>query len=266
MRKIVLTLCVISLLSGCDMFDYHPYDTRFGGETDINAHHISEIESTLANKDTIRIALISDTHEWYSDMIDVIDDINSRDSIDFVIHLGDLTDDGTTREFQWARDKLDKLQKPYVALIGNHDFLGTGDDVFETMFGKLDYSFIAGRVKFICLNTNATEYDYLAAVPIFDFLESERVADSSRFDRTVLCMHARPYSDQFNNNVAKAFEHYVQSLPGIMFCVNGHDHSVQETQIFNDGITYYGVDCANHRHYAIVTITPKSYHYEVISF
>lgn len=266
MRKIVFAAFFLGMLSGCDMFDYHPYDTRFDGETDINAHHIAQIERDCANRDTLRVALMSDTHEWYGDMIDEINDINARDSIDFVIHLGDFTDGGTTREYEWARDKMSLLKKPYIALIGNHDFLGTGDSVFETMFGALDFSFIAGRVKFICLNTNATEYDYLAAVPNFDFLESEMVTDTTLFDRTVLCMHARPYSDQFNNNVAKAFSHYVRNLPGIMFCVNGHDHSVEEEQLFDDGITYYGVDCASHRHYAIVTITPNAYQYEVISF
>lgn len=75
-----------------------------------------------------------------------------------------------------------RLNKPYVVLIGNHDFLGTGDQVWKKMFGtELDFSFIAARIKFICVNTNATEYDYMAAVPNFDYMQQQFHADSANF-------------------------------------------------------------------------------------
>ena len=118
------------------------------------------------------------------------------------MHGGDLTDCGTTKEYIWQRDRLARLKVPYVALIGNHDFLGTGNETYSVMYGKMDFSFIAGRIKFVCLNTNATEYDYLAAVPNLDYMEEQHTADSALFDRSVVCMHARPYCEQFNNNVA----------------------------------------------------------------
>ena len=35
-------LCLF--MSGCEMIDYHPYDVRINGETDVNAHNIAEIE------------------------------------------------------------------------------------------------------------------------------------------------------------------------------------------------------------------------------
>ena len=54
----------------------------------------------------------------------------------------------------------------------------------------MDFSVVAGRVKFICLNTNATEYDYIAAVPNFDFMEEEITAHNDDSDATVVCMHA----------------------------------------------------------------------------
>ena len=44
---------------------------------------------------------------------------------------------------------------PYVGLIGNHDCLGTGEETFRIVFGDPNFSFIAGRIKFVCLNTNA---------------------------------------------------------------------------------------------------------------
>ncbi len=259
-------LTVAAALAMCGCFDTHPYDVDFDGDRHINERQISEIERRCADRDTLRVALISDTHLWHSDARDEVDDINRRGNIDFVIHLGDLTDTGTTREFEWSRDILNRLQVPYVALIGNHDFLGTGNQTYSSMFGAVDFALIAARVKFVCLNTNATEYDYMAAVPNFDFMEEQFVKDSARFDRTVVLMHAVPYSDQFNNNVCKAFRRYLDYFPGLMCCVYGHDHSDTEGNIYGDGLTFYAVDCAKHRNYRIMTITPEGYEMEKIRY
>ena len=37
-----------------------------------------------------------------------------------------MSDFGLTKEFLWQRDIMNGLHVPYVALIGNHDCLGTG--------------------------------------------------------------------------------------------------------------------------------------------
>lgn len=256
------------LLSSCSggVFDTHPYDVDISGETGINARQMSVIESKFANKDTLRVAFISDTHLWLSDAKDQVEDVNRRKNIDFVVHCGDLTDTATEVEFEWSRDILSDLNYPFVALIGNHDFLGTGDQTYEVMYGPMDFSFIAGRVKFLCLNTNATEYDYLAAIPNFDWMEEEMTKDSDRFERTVIIMHAPPYSDQFNNNVCKAFRRYLDYFPGLMCCVYGHNHDDTVSDFYNDGLIFYGIDCAQHRNYRILTITPDGYEMEQIRF
>ena len=254
----------VILMTGC--FETHPYDVKFDGEKYINKRHTKEIEQRFANRDTLRIAFISDTHLWHSDARDQVDDINRRGDIDFVIHLGDITDTGTSKEFEWSREILDGLHMPYVVLIGNHDFLGTGNQTYSLMFGDVDFSFIAARVKFVCLNTNASEYDYMAAVPNFDFMEEEFTRDSALFSRTLVLMHAAPYSDQFNNNVCKAFRRYLDYFPGLMCCLYGHDHTDDNNDIYNDGLTFYAVDCAKHRKYRIMTITPDGYEMEDISY
>lgn len=254
------------LVSCVDGFETHPYDVDFDGEREINVRQTAEIERLFGGRDTLRVAFISDTHGWYRQTRDEIASLNARQDIDFVVHCGDLTDTGTSKEYEWIRDLLGGLRYPYVALIGNHDFLGTGDRAYRVMYGAMDFSFIAGGVKFVCVNTNATEYDYLAAVPNFDYLETEIVKDSARFDRTIVVMHAPPYSDQFNNNVAKAFRRYLDFFPGLMCCVYGHNHTDDVLDLYGDGLLFYGIDCAEHRNYRVFTITPDGYEVEQVFF
>lgn len=265
--RLLFLLILGTLFISCDeVFDVHPYDVNFKGETGINLKQIDVIEKRFKDRDKLTVAFISDTHGWYSHSCDEIDNLNNRDDIDFVIHCGDLTDSGLTMEYKRARDLLGRLQVPYVALIGNHDFLGMGAQSYEVMFGDMDFSFIAGRIKFVCLNTNATEYDFMAAVPNFDYMETEFTTDLESFDRTVIVMHAPPYSDQFNNNVCKAFRRYLDFFPGLMCCVYGHNHHVEQGEIYDDGLMFYGVDCAKNRSYRIFTFTADGYEQELIDY
>lgn len=267
-KTCIISICCLFSLEACDkVFDVHPYDVNVDGEKLVNAANIQKIEEAVKDKDTIRFAVISDSHQWLDDLKDEVNDINRcSDSLDFVIHCGDLSDFGATREFQWTRDHLQKLKIPFVALLGNHDCLGTGNQAYEAIFGNPDFSFIAGRVKFVCLNTNAIEYDYSRPVPNFDFIEEQRSADSLSFDRTVVCMHAAPFSEQFNNNVAKVFNYYTHQLPGLLFCLYGHGHHSQQDDLFEDGTIYYQVSSAANREFYIFTITPKDYRYELVKF
>ena len=263
-RRLIFLLAVVMFTSCEDIFHTHPYDMNFKGEGNINARNIERIKTLCKDKDTLRFAVISDTHIWYVETEAAVNDINKRDSIDFVIHSGDLTDSGTTFEYKQARKFLGRLNKPYVALIGNHDFLGTGEQGYDWMYGKRNFSFIISGVKFVCIDTNATEYDHMAAVPDFTFMENEAKTGTMPFDRTIVVMHAAPYSEQFNNNVSKAFNYYLHMFPGLMFCINGHEHNSVIRDIFNDGILFYGIDSVSHRSYRIFTITPEGYEKENI--
>lgn len=261
----LFTFCL--LLLSCDKFESHPYDVDISGEQHVNAKNITIIENRCLNKDTLHFAVISDTQSWMDETNDEVKSINSHADVDFVIHCGDVSDYGITKEFMWQRDIFNKLKVPYVVIIGNHDCLGNGEDAFIHIFGKMNYSFIAGRVKFVCLNTNALEFDYSSSVPDFDFIKQEVVRDSADFDRTVFCMHARPLCEQFNNNAADAFEnYYIRRYPDVLFCINGHDHHQEILNIFDDGLLYYGCDCAKNRNYYIFTITPNGYSYELVNY
>lgn len=79
-------------------------------------------------------------------------------------------------------------------------------------------------------------------------------------------MHAGPFSEQFNNNVADVFHHYLKQFPGLQFCIYGHGHSIQADDFFNDGIMYYECTCIHKRAYLYFTINENEYTYEVVDF
>lgn len=266
LSKLTIPALCCMLFGGCDLIDYHPYDVRIDGETGINDKNIARIETLCQGKDTLRFAFMGDSQRWYDETQDFVTDVNRRDDIDFVIHGGDLSDFGVTDEFLWQRDILNRLKMPYVALIGNHDCLGTGEETFRAVFGNPNFAFIAGRVKFVCLNTNAIEYDYSRPIPDFDFMENEMTERADEFDRTVIAMHIRPYCGEFNNNVARVFQRYVNLYPDIQFCLAAHEHRLAEEDLFDDGIMYYLSDCMKHRNYYIFTLTPDGYEREVVYF
>lgn len=263
---LAMSSCLAFLSAGCDMIEYHPYDLDINDETGINDKNIRRIESSLAGRKSISFAVISDTQRWYDETEDAVEAINSRNDIDFVIHTGDLSDFGLKLEFEKQRDILNRLDVPYVCLLGNHDCLATGEQVFSHIFGKENFSFTAGNVHFVCLNTNALEYNYTTAVPDFSFLKSEQDNFPAHAEKTVVAMHAGPYSEQFNNNVADFFEESITRFPSLQFCVYGHGHNVSVDEFFNDGILYYECASAKKRSYLHFTINENDYTYEVYSY
>lgn len=266
MKKLFTILLLPLLIYGCDVFDYHPYDGRLKGELGMNHKNITKIEEKLAGKTSFKFAFISDTQRWYDDTERVVKNINARTDIDFVIHGGDLSDFGLTNEFLWQRDILNKLRIPYVAIIGNHDCLANGQDIFYKVFGEFNYSFMAGNTKIVCLNTNALEHDYSHPIPDFKFIREQYNKDDLTHQKTIFAMHARPMSEQFNNNVADVFQDEINKFPSLQFCLNGHDHRMAIDDLFEDGIMYYGVPNIHKRQYFIFTITDDKYEYEVVEF
>ena len=265
--KITLALLLTIAFGGCDAFDYHPYDGHVSGETGINAKNIARIEKVCAGKTTIRFAVVSDTQRWYDETEDFVREINKRDDIDFVLHGGDVADFGLTKEYMWMRDILSSIQVPYVVVLGNHDCLANGEQVWRKIFGEPNFSFLAGDTKFVCLNTNALEFDYSRPIPDFNYIEKEQAEKRDGHEKTVVVMHVPPYSDAFNNNVAKVFQRYIKEFTKLQFCINGHEHKVSITDIFDDGVIYYGTPNVGKRKYLLFTLKPnEEYDYEVVEF
>ncbi len=267
MRKRItqlLTAIAIAIVTSCEVMDVHPYAGNVTGETDINTRNAARIEQSLAGRQSFRFAVISDTQRWYDETEAEVASINARGDIDFVIHCGDITDFGVTDEYEWQREVLSGLTMPYVLLLGNHDCLGSGRNVWHAIWGPADYTFLAGDTRFICLNTNALEYDNSTPVPDFGYLDSFHGDTSAA--RTVVAMHAGPDGEQLPPNLSKYFGISVRALNAPLFCLYGHGHSMEDSEPFDDGITYYQTTCAKDRQYRVFTITENGYTHETVTF
>ena len=261
-----LLLAGLALTAASCQVNYHPYDTRVEGECGINAKNIARIEAATAGRDAIRFAVISDTQRWYDETEDAVQALNNRDDIDFVLHAGDMSDFGMKVEFERQRDILNRLRVPYVVLLGNHDCLATGEEIFQKVFGAFNFAFTAGDIRFICLNTNALEFDLREPVPNFEFLESELADFPAEATRTIVTMHARPYTEQFDNNVARVFQFVIREFPRLLCCINGHGHSYNVAELFDDGVLYYECDNIHKRSYLLFTVNSEGYECTRVEF
>lgn len=266
MKYYLTIVLAIAILSSCELIVVHPYSGKLNGKLDVNRKNIEIIESKYATQDTVRFAFISDSQRWFDELEDFVKEINRRDDIDFIIHGGDLADFGLTDEFLIQRDFLEKLNKPYVVLIGNHDLLANGDEVFEKIFGKPNFSFIAAKTKFLCLNTNALESNYSNPVPNFSFINSEIKNRNNEYHQTIALMHARPTSEQFDNNVAEVFQYSLKQFPNLLFALHGHEHRYMNEDVFNDGIHYYGTPNIGKKQFLVFTLSDGSFSHELLNY
>jgi Icc-related predicted phosphoesterase len=248
------------------MLEAHPYDAKVRGEKNLNEKYILQIGENLKDQKSFRFAFISDTQRWYDETEDAVHAINQRNDIDFVIHGGDLSDFGATHEFIMQRNIMLGFNIPWITLLGNHDCLGTGEDVYEEIWGNPNFYFQAGNVLFICLNTNCMEYNYSEPVPDFSFLEKLMKNIPECVEKTIVAMHVPPFDLEFNNNVANVFQLYLKEFPNLQFCMYGHGHNYRTDNLFNDGILYHQTPCIKKRGYILFTITENGYEEELVEF
>ncbi|RYZ86344.1 MAG: hypothetical protein EOP04_14075, partial [Proteobacteria bacterium] len=130
------------------------------------------------------VALVTDPQVVVTYLESCRKEINQRNDVSFSLLLGDLTDRSMRREFEWIGKIIADFRRPILTVIGNHDGLLYGEDIYKKMFGPLNYSFVYNQVKFIMFNDNTYEWGY----PDFEWLENE----IKSFPRVIIAAHQPP--------------------------------------------------------------------------
>jgi 3',5'-cyclic-AMP phosphodiesterase len=240
MKDITAVLMVLicqALIIGCaDVNEYSP-NQAFDNDTpqNINAKNIQRLLEK-SNNDTLSIVFIGDSQRFYDEVDLFVETVNRQRGIDVVFVAGDITDFGLLQEFEWVVRSLDKLKVPYVSVIGNHDVVANGEDVFARMFGLLNFSFTYDSTKFIFHNTNSREYRG-DIVPDLDWLEKELAAEPG-VKNYIGVSHVPPFHADFNRKLESSYHQLLMNTPNFLVSLHGHVHKHTDGYPYEDGIRY----------------------------
>jgi hypothetical protein len=251
--------------SACrDAFEYSPnqvFDSD--SEVGVNAKNLQRLD-TLPVDDTISIAFVGDSQRFYDELELFIDTVNAIPSIDFVLLAGDITDFGLLEEFELIHEKMQRLNKPYLGVIGNHDAVARGAEIFERMFGPLDFSFVYDRVKFIAHNTNSKEFNN-GRVPDIDWLRKE-LKPHKAVDYFVAVSHIPPYSIDFDRDLEGPYASLFRETPSFLISLHAHVHEHTDGYPYDDGIRYLTSHSFDQRSFVLLKISGGEVFKQIIEY
>lgn len=248
-RRDFLGLAAVLGLGGC-RFEESPYSANPSAKN-LNAKNIARLAvSSLPTPEPFKIAVVADTHTYYDDYLEVIRDIRGKNTCDFLIHCGDVTDSGLLREFEWGDEITRKAGLPYVTVIGNHDALANGRSIFLEMYGYYDFSFEYNRTHVVCFNNNNWEFG--VDVPDFAWLEAE-LASKPLGEVKIVATHVPPFDGDRFNASQQALFHTLMQTYNVSCVINGHKHN-HVTRV-RDGITYITIGSVSKHNYVTLDVT-----------
>ncbi len=261
--KRIIVLIMIFLMASCDYIQYSP------NELLDNTEKYNEKNLELILYDGLRVdnkfsfAILSDNHHGYDSLKMTVDHIN-KENLDFTIHMGDITDNGLSNEYKISNKIIRGLNTPFLVLLGNHDTLANGKEIFKNLYGdSLNFSFIYGNSKFIILNTNSWEFPD-ENVPDLDWLEDE-LFDRSLYKNVFVLTHIPPFVRGFDKKKAKRYQKLMKEY-NVTYSIHGHLHRFWKGDYYNDGVTYVLIDDTRDKNFTIISVDEDKVDFEVKAF
>lgn len=226
--------------------------------TQKNLEKISKIN--LNNPYRFSFAIISDSHTDYEDLRDIIKDVNNNPNLSFLIHAGDFTDLGQVTEYWKTTSVLSELIIPYLTVIGNHDALTGGKQIYIKMFGHFNYSFVFGDYKFIFLYANSLANG--GEPPDLDWLENE-LSGQDLYNLVFVIAHQPPFDPAWSDETENRYKQLMDEND-VSLSIHGHTHSFWYGEKYGDGVKYLVVDNVADRSYCIVSVDSAAFDVEKI--
>lgn len=248
-----LVLCV---LGACEKLEWSPHQTDLNSlPKEVNATNLQRLKSQEnPEQRTIRIAFTGDSQRYYDEAEALVKKLNTMDAIDFVILAGDISDFGLQKEFEWIHDTFSKLKQPYFAVIGNHDYVGNGEKVYDHLYGPRNFSFVYKGVKFVFHDTNGRENRFNRSVPDLNWLANELNVDST-VSKIIPVSHVQPYDADFDPALEEPYVNLLHTNKKINTSLHGHHHSSHDFYPYNDHVRYINSNALNKRTFLLLEIT-----------
>lgn len=194
----------------------------FSEQTDTDAYGLNarSLSAVLNRYDDskLKFTLLSDSHANYEDLESTVRKVNALDS-DFVVHLGDMTDLGLAVEYDGFISVMSRLQKPWFTVIGNHDTVGNGKNIYRRIFGPFNSSFDLGGFRFILFNNNKLDF-YREGIDL-DWLLGR--VEESPFP-VILFQHVDPFNRGYFDGTADLEIRRVLDTGKVVALFHGHLH------------------------------------------
>ena len=264
MRQLLPLAAMLLFCLGCHSFEFSPEQTFDNNSpTNLNAAGLAKMNSNVPKDDTIRFVVTGDTQRSHDEVEIMIRKINSIANTDFVIIAGDLSEFGVLQEMEWVAKEFKKLNAPYVAVIGNHDLVAKGSEVFRRMYGDLNYSFVYRGIKFVAHDTNGREYNFNGLVPDIGWLTKE-LQPQAGVTGLVTISHVPPNSLDFDTKLETTYQTLFARTPNFLASFHAHTHTYSEFGYDGSNVPFIVTATPANNEFLLVKIINNKLSYERI--
>ncbi|KHD86995.1 MAG: phosphohydrolase [Bdellovibrio sp. ArHS] len=218
MSKLLFYVATFCLVSSCAPFVDSPFsDKLLRPERNLNQLALKKIGNPESDG-VIRMAIYSDSHQNYKATDKMVFQMNQVSTFDFVAGLGDFTNSAYNLEYDEFIEAIGPLRHTLINVIGNHDSIGAGPELYRKAFGPSNFYFESDNYRFIVFNSNNLETPH----------EFDPEWLKARVDETgkniIIFSHVQLRdSDRYFDSVATTLG-YVIEHPRVKIIFNGHNH------------------------------------------
>ena len=266
MRFLFITLVLSIFSSSCEKaFTYNANEIRIEEkDRNQNTKNLERLQSKEQN-DSFRFVVISDCQRFYEEMDEFVGKINRYPDISFVILNGDITDFGLRSEYLWISQRLQKLSFPFLVVIGNHDMLGNGRELYKQMFGPENFGFSYSGYKFIALNSNSQEVGHNGSLPDTTWLKQQLAATPSQ-QKIFILSHLAPFSGDFDRPLEQPYVRMLANNGNVIYSIHGHEGISYLGQPYGPPVNYLVVNTIKERSFVLIKVKSNDTEVEKIFF
>ena len=233
-------------------------------DRDQNTKNLERLQSK-GQKDSFCFVVISDTQRFYDELDDFVEKVNSYPDISFVVLNGDITDFGLRSEYLWISHRLQKLSFPFLVVIGNHDMLANGRELYKQMFGPENFGFSFSDHKFIVLNSNSLQVGHNGSLPDTSWLQLELSATPSQ-QKIFILSHMAPFSSDFDQSLQDTYVKTLTKNGNVIYSIHAHDDTFYLGQWYGPPVNYLVVNSIHERSFVLIKVNPNNTEVEKIFF